>query len=143
MKMLKILYYLVKNHFKNGEDMYSAVVQSRGSIDQAGLIRSMIYRGSSINESDILAVLRDYFDAIYEALLNGNSVTTPLLNLQSRRRRSCCPRYHSIRPTCSHSYAVYLPGGTARSDIRSSSARPGLMTRIFGPCTTPTSRQAV
>jgi hypothetical protein len=82
MKKLKIFFYLIKNYFKNGQEVFRAAVHSKGAIDQAGLIRSMIYRGSSINESDILAVLRDYYDAIYEALLNGHSVTTPLVNVR-------------------------------------------------------------
>lgn len=71
MQLLKILFYLVKNYFKNGEEVFHARVRSRGTIDQARLIRSMIYRGSSINEADTLAVLRDYSDAIYEALPNN------------------------------------------------------------------------
>jgi hypothetical protein len=113
------LFYLVQNHFKNGEDVYSAVVQSRGTIDQAGLIRSMIYRGSSINESDILAVLRDYFDAIYEALLNGHTVTTPLVNLRITIRGNFDDAEATFDPGRHAIIAVANPGVELKQQIKS------------------------
>jgi hypothetical protein len=112
MKVLKILFYLVKNHFKNGQEAYRAAVQSRGTIDQAGLIRSMIYRGSSINEADILAVLRDYFDAIYEALLNGNSVTTPWSTCGSASGATSTTPRIPLTPTATRSSPWSTPGSS-------------------------------
>lgn len=82
MKVLKIIFALVLNYFKNGEEVYRAAVQSRGTVTQADLINLMVYRGSTINPADILAVLRDYYDAIYESLLNGHTVITPLVNMR-------------------------------------------------------------
>jgi len=73
---------LVLNYLKDGEELYRAIVHSRGNVDQEDLINLMVYRGSTINPADMLAVLRDYYDAIYESLLNGHTVTTPLVNLR-------------------------------------------------------------
>jgi hypothetical protein len=119
MQMLKILFYLVKNNFKNGSEVYRAAIQKRGTIDQAGIIRMMIFRGSSINESDILAVLRDYFDAIYEALLNGNSVTTPLANVRLSIRGNFDDTQDTFDPQRHEIVALVNPGVELKQQIKS------------------------
>ena len=76
-----LFYALFENHLTSDPDDYMAVTTSAISLDQDAIIQLMLKRGSTLTETDIMAVLKMEREVICEQAAMGNNLTTPLFNL--------------------------------------------------------------
>jgi len=76
--MLK--YSLTRNLLTGNADDYTAKTQSLGSYDKEAIIANMLWRGSLLTRTDILAVLNGFEESITAIINDGGTVNTPLFN---------------------------------------------------------------
>ena len=76
--MLK--YSLTRNLLTDEAGNYTAKAQSSGSYDKEAIIANMLWRGSLLTRTDILAVLNGFEESIANIIHDGGTVNTPLFN---------------------------------------------------------------
>ena len=76
-----LTYALFENHLTSDPNDYMAVTTNAISLGQDAVVQLMLKRGSTLTETDILAVLKMEREVICEQAAMGNSITTPLFNL--------------------------------------------------------------
>lgn len=76
--MLK--YSLTRNLLTGNADDYTAKTQSLGSYDKEAIITNMLWRGSLLTRTDIVAVLNGFEESIANIIHDGGTVNTPLFN---------------------------------------------------------------
>jgi len=76
--MLK--YSLTRNLLTGNADDYTAKTQSLGSYDKEAIITNMLWRGSLLTRTDIVAVLNGFEESIANIIYDGGTVNTPLFN---------------------------------------------------------------
>lgn len=76
--MLK--YSLTRNLLTDSADDYTAKAQSLGSYDKEAIITNMLWRGSLLTRTDIVAVLNGFEESIANIIHDGGTVNTPLFN---------------------------------------------------------------
>ncbi|WP_162231251.1 DNA-binding domain-containing protein [Sunxiuqinia dokdonensis] len=74
-------YALFENHLTSDPTDYMAVTTNGTSLNQEDLVKLMLVRGSTLTETDILAVLKMEREVVCEEAAKGNNITTPLFNL--------------------------------------------------------------
>lgn len=80
---MTIYYALFENNLTSDPNDYMAMVQPVGTADLDTIIDRMVQQGSTVTKADILSVLEDFFSAVESILLEGNNVTTPLVNFST------------------------------------------------------------
>jgi hypothetical protein len=76
--MLK--YSLIENQLTERLDDYTAQTQSVSSLDKDALITRILDSGTTLTPPDLLAAINAYENIIAKALLEGNTINTPLFN---------------------------------------------------------------
>ena len=76
--MLK--YSLASNLLNVSVENYTAKAQASGSYDKEAIIANMLWRGSLLTRTDILAVLNGFEESITAIINDGGTVNTPLFN---------------------------------------------------------------
>ncbi|WP_299584656.1 DNA-binding domain-containing protein [uncultured Sunxiuqinia sp.] len=74
-------YALFENHLTSDPDDYMAVTTNGTSLNQDDLVKLMLVRGSTLTETDILAVLKMEREVVCEQAAMGHHITTPLFNV--------------------------------------------------------------
>ncbi|WP_299583392.1 DNA-binding domain-containing protein [uncultured Sunxiuqinia sp.] len=74
-------YALFENHLTSDPGDYMAVTTNGTSLNQDDLVKLMLVRGSTLTETDILAVLKMEREVVCEQAAMGNHITTPLFNI--------------------------------------------------------------
>ncbi|WP_299460454.1 DNA-binding domain-containing protein [uncultured Microscilla sp.] len=78
---MAIKYALYDNQMTSDPNDHMAQVQHDQTLSLDNIIETMIGRGSTITKAEALSVLEEFFDAITEAIKNGNAVNTELINI--------------------------------------------------------------
>ena len=76
--MLK--YSLASNLLNVSVENYTAKAKASGSYDKEAIIANMLWRGSLLTRTDILAVLNGFEESITAIINDGGTVNTPLFN---------------------------------------------------------------
>ena len=76
-----LFYALFENQLTSDPNDYMAVTTNAISLGQDAVVQLMLKRGSTLTETDILAVLKMEREVICEQAAMGNNITTPLFNL--------------------------------------------------------------
>jgi hypothetical protein len=76
-----LFYALFENHLTSDPNDYMAVTTNAICLDENALIGLMLSRGSTLTETDIMAVLKMEREVICEQAAMGNNITTPIFNL--------------------------------------------------------------
>jgi len=85
-KLLKLItmslkYALFENHLTADPDDFSAVAQSSAAKTENDIFDLMVSRGSTVTKAEALSVMEEYTLALQQSLRDGNSINTPLFNL--------------------------------------------------------------
>jgi len=75
-------FILRKNHLTEREDDYLAQTVVFETTEMEVIIRNAVKRHSSLNEVDASLAVNAVFEQIYEELLAGNNVITPMCNIR-------------------------------------------------------------
>lgn len=75
-------FILRKNHLTEREDDYSAQPVVFDTLDSESLIKKSVKKHSSLNVADSTVAINAFHEQIYEELLAGNSIITPLCNIR-------------------------------------------------------------
>ena len=75
-------FILRKNHLTEREDDYLAQTVVFDTLDMETIIEKAVKRHSSLNEVDSNLAINAFFEQVYEELLAGNNVTTPMCNIR-------------------------------------------------------------
>jgi len=73
-------YSLTENLLTGRADNFTAQTQTTGSFDKEAIITEMLFRGSLLTRTDILAVLNGFEETITKIIHDGGTVNTPLFN---------------------------------------------------------------
>ena len=73
-------YSLTENLLTGRADNFTAQTQTTGSFDKEAIITEMLFRGSLLSRTDILAVLNGFEETITDIIHDGGTVNTPLFN---------------------------------------------------------------
>ena len=79
---MAINYALFKNRLKGNPNSYVALVQNQTTRTREDLIDEMISRGSTVTKAEALSVFEEFEAAVERALLNGDSISTPLFRIK-------------------------------------------------------------
>ncbi len=129
-----LTYALFENHLTSDPNDYMAVTTNAISLDQEAIVKQMLSKGSTLTETDILAVLRMEREVICEQATLGNNITTPLFNLSMSIKGVFNGLEDSFDPS-RHSIKLNLtPGVELRktiSSIKTQKVRAGKVSPII------------
>lgn len=80
---MSLHFYLIPNHMHPNSDNFMAVSTNSGSYTLEDVFDRIVEGGSTITKADALAVFEEITQNIIEIVEDGNSVTTPLINVSS------------------------------------------------------------
>lgn len=127
-------YALFENHLTSDPADYMAVTTNAISLDQDALVTLMLKRGSTLTETDIMAVLKMEREVICEQAAMGNNITTPIFNLSMSIKGVFTGIDDSYDPA-RHSIKLNLaPGIDLRktvASIKTQKVRPGKICPII------------
>ncbi|WP_372640626.1 DNA-binding domain-containing protein [Ancylomarina sp.] len=75
-------FILRKNHLTERDDDYSAQPLAFDTLDMDTLIQKSVKRHSSLNVADSTIAIRAFQEQVYEELLAGNNIITPMCNIR-------------------------------------------------------------
>jgi hypothetical protein len=78
---MSLKYSLVENLLTERPDDYSALVQTKGSLDKEALIRRILRRGTTLTRTDVLAVMNELEAVVEDVVQDGYNITYPLFNI--------------------------------------------------------------
>ena len=79
---MAITYYLQPNPITPDPNDQSARIVTGKVLDAESITKLMLRRGTTVTESDILAVLKIFFEVVSDEVADGNNVNLPLVNIR-------------------------------------------------------------
>lgn len=78
---MSLKFALFENHLTADPDDFSAVIQGSNAKTENDIYDLMVSRGSTVTKAEALSVMEEYTVAMLQLLRDGNSINTPLFNL--------------------------------------------------------------
>lgn len=130
---MALKYALRENHLTADPDDYMAYTQSTGTIDENGLIKDMVNRGSTVTEADIVSVLKDTLKSMKSFLEQGYSIVLPYANFSLSIKGVFNGKTDAFDPSRHQISLNVQPGSELRNFIKSGIQTEKVETVILNP----------